>query len=88
MKEFAVYTAARLGIFVAAYAIVWGLFALATGSLTVAPLWPFLAAIVISAIASVYLLKGPRARFAAKVEERAARTTAALEKARAREDQD
>ncbi|MGH3959834.1 DUF4229 domain-containing protein, partial [Mycobacterium sp.] len=87
-KEFFVYTVARLGIFVASYVIVAGIYVLVTGHLAVPLLWPFLAAIVISAIASVYFLKGPRARFAAKVEERATRATAAFEKVRAKEDQD
>ena len=87
MKEFVVYTAARLGIFVAAYAVVAGIYVLASGNDRVPLLWPFLVAVVISAVASAYLLKGPRARFAAKVEQRASRAASAFEKSRAKEDQ-
>ncbi|MGH3331073.1 MAG: DUF4229 domain-containing protein [Nocardioidaceae bacterium] len=87
MKEFFVYTAARVGLFVASYAVVIGVYLLATGGDAIPVFWPFLVAIVASSIASVYLLKGQRARFAAVVERRAAAASRRFEEARAKEDE-
>ncbi|MGH3509419.1 MAG: DUF4229 domain-containing protein [Nocardioidaceae bacterium] len=86
MREFWAYTGARLGIFVASYAVVAGVYVLVTGSDKLPVAWPILVAAVLSAIASVFLLRGQRQRFAARVELRAKRMTAAFEAQRARED--
>jgi hypothetical protein len=86
VKEFVIYTVSRLGLFVASYAVVVGIYLLVTGGDTVPLFWPFLVAIVISSVASVYLLKAQRARFAAVVERRAAAASQRLEQSRARED--
>jgi mannitol-specific phosphotransferase system IIBC component len=86
VKEFAVYTLSRLGLFVATYAIIVAVYMLLTGNLQIPILWPFLVAIVISSIASVYLLKGQRARFAQVVEARAQKASERLEAARSKED--
>jgi hypothetical protein len=51
-------------------------------------LWPFVAAIVASSLLALRFLRGPRERFARRVEERAARATARFEELRAREDDD
>ncbi len=88
MKEFAVYTIARLGLFVASYAVIAGTYMLATGSDSVPVVWPLVLAAVVSAVASLYLLAGPRAAFAARVEERAAKISRRFEEARAKEDTD
>jgi hypothetical protein len=88
VKEFAIYTVARLGLFVASYAVIAGLYMLATGTDSVPLVWPLLLAAVVSAVASLYLLKGPRHRFAARVEQRAANMSRRFEEARAKEDQD
>ena len=88
MKEFAVYTVARLGLFVASYAVVVGVYMIFAGTHSVPLLWPFFVAVVISAVASYYLLKGPRERFAARVERRAAAASRRFEEARAKEDRD
>ena len=88
MKEFAVYTLARIGLFVASYAVIAGLYMLVTGTDQVPVLWPLLAAAVISAVASYYLLQGPRTRFAARVDARARAAAQRYESARAKEDQD
>jgi Protein of unknown function (DUF4229) len=88
VKEFFVYSVARLGIFAASYAIVAGIWLLVTGGEEVPLLWPLLLAMLISAIGSVYLLRGPRHRFAAKVDERATRATRKFEEMRAKEDTD
>ncbi|HET9828657.1 MAG TPA: DUF4229 domain-containing protein [Nocardioidaceae bacterium] len=88
MKEFAIYTVARLGLFVASYAVISGIYMLVTGTDSVPLIWPLLLAAIVSAVASLYLLKGPRTRFAARVEQRAATMTRRFEEARAKEDQD
>jgi len=87
MKEFVIYTSSRLGLFVAAYALVVGAYLLATGADEVPMYWPFLVAIVISSISSVYLLKSQRARFAAVVERRAAAASRRFEEGRSKEDE-
>jgi CHASE2 domain-containing sensor protein len=86
VKEFVVYTLARIGLFVASYAVIGGIYAFFAGSMI--GLVPFLLAVVVSAVASYYLLSGLRKRFALKVEERASRMSSKLEEVRAREDQD
>lgn len=88
MKEFAVYTVARIALFVASYAVIAGAYVLVSGTNSVPLVWPLLLAAVVSAVASLYLLKGPRARFAARVEERASNISRRFEEARAKEDQD
>ena len=88
VKEFTVYTLGRLGLFVAAYAHVVGIYMLAAGTSHIPVIWPFLVAVVLSAVASYYLLKGPRERFALRVQERAANATRRFEEARAKEDVD
>ena len=88
MKEFAVYTAARLGVFVASYAVVAGVWLLLTGGDSLPVLAPLLLAAVISVLVSYPLLKGPRERFAAVVDRRAQRASEAFERARSKEDVD
>jgi hypothetical protein len=88
VKEFAVYTVARLGLFVASYAVIAAVYMLLSGTSSVPLVWPLLLAAVVSAVASIYLLRGPRARFAARVEARAANISRRFEEARAKEDQD
>ena len=83
-----VYTLARIGLFVASYAIVVGIYLLVTGGDPVPLLWPLLLAAVISSIASVYLLKHLRQRFAAVIDRRARAASARFEQARAKEDTD
>jgi predicted signal transduction protein with EAL and GGDEF domain len=87
VKEFVIYTLARLGLFVASYAIVVGVYLLVSGAGSIPLFWPFLVAIVISSFASVYLLKAQRARFAAVVERRATAATRRFEESRAKEDE-
>lgn len=87
MKEFAVYTAARLVLFVVAYAAVAGVYVLVTGSRTIPLIWPFIVAVVVSAIASAVLLRKQRDAFALAVQRRAERASARFEQARAKEDE-
>ncbi|RYU14889.1 DUF4229 domain-containing protein [Nocardioides iriomotensis] len=86
MKEFVVYTLSRIGIFVASYAVIAGVYLAVTGGDSIPLLWPLLLAAVVSAVASYYLLRGQRERFAAVVQRRAERATAAFEERKARED--
>jgi hypothetical protein len=88
VKEFTVYTLARIGLFVASYAVVAGVWMLLTRGDTVPILVPFLLAAAMSAVASYYLLQGPRSRFAARVEKRASDMSRRFEEVRAREDHD
>ncbi|QLQ09522.1 MAG: DUF4229 domain-containing protein [Nocardioidaceae bacterium] len=86
MREFAIYTGLRLALFVAAFAVVFGLWLLIADE--AALLWPLLIAMLISGVASVYLLRAPRERFAQRIEERAQRAAAKFEEHRAKEDFD
>jgi uncharacterized membrane protein len=87
VKEFLVYTGLRLGMFVSAFVIIAGVWALASDQ-KVNLFLPLLIAMIISAVGSVYLLKGPRERFAAKIEERAHRAASKFEEMRSKEDAD
>jgi len=80
-----VYTLARIGMFVAALLVFVGLFmALGISNLII----PVVLAAVASAVASYYLLQGPRQRFAQRVETRASNISRRFEESRAKEDQD
>ena len=86
MKEFAVYTLLRLGLFLATLAIVvaiWGLF---TDAVPV--LWAAILAFLISGLASLLVLNRPREAFAAKVERGAAKVSDKIEAQRSKEDAD
>ncbi len=84
MKEFVIYTALRVPLFLACLGIVLGVWMLVTGSVPL--LWAVVIAFALSGVASYFLLNRPRAAFAARVEQRAARATAAFDERRARED--
>ena len=79
------YTLARIGLFVASYLVISGLF-LAFGRSSL--LLQLLLAAAVSAVASYYLLQGPRQRFAARVDARASNIARRFEEARAKEDRD
>ena len=85
MKQFVVYTLARLGLFVASAAILIGVFQLLGYSNLLLPL---VLAAVVSGIASYYLLQGPRQDFAARVDARARAASRRFEESRAKEDRD
>ncbi len=86
MKEFVIYTALRILLFIASLALVVGIWMLVADQVPI--LWAVVIAFAVSGLASYFLLNGPRAAFARRVEERAARATAAFEERRAREDVD
>jgi uncharacterized protein DUF4229 len=87
VKAFAIYTALRLAMFVACYALFGWLYVLAFGS-SGALVWPFLAAIVVSSLLSLKFLAPQRQRFADVVQARAERATSRFEEIRSKEDQD
>ncbi len=87
MKEFWVYTASRLGLFVVSYAAIAGVYLLVGDDTQVPLIWPFLLAAIISSIASVYLLRGQRERFAAVVQRRADAASTRFEEMRSKEDE-
>jgi uncharacterized protein DUF4229 len=84
VKEFVVYTALRLGLFLLTWAAVTGAWLLATDEAKLG--LTFLVTLVLSDVGSYFVLAGPREKLARQVEERAGRATAAFEERRARED--
>jgi membrane protein implicated in regulation of membrane protease activity len=89
VKEFLVYTALRLAMFLVAFAVVVGIWSIPTdGSLTYNDVfWTFVIAFAVSGVASYFLLDPFRERFARKVQARAERATARFEERRSKEDQ-
>ncbi len=75
MRELSVYTAARLGVFVASYALVVGIYLLLTGGGPVPVLWPLIVAAVLSAVVSAFGLRGMRERLAQRLRDRSADRT-------------
>ena len=88
MKEFIVYTGLRILLFIAMVGLVLGAWSLLDGDGRINVLWPVVIAFALSGVASYFLLNRQRDAFARKVEERAARASAAFEERRGREDQD
>lgn len=86
MKEFVVYTALRIALFLASFGVIVGVWALVTGG-RVHLFLSVVLAFLVSGIASYFLLSRQRDAFARRVEERAARASAAFEARKAREDQ-
>jgi hypothetical protein len=86
VKEFVVYTAMRIALFLASFSIVVGIWALVSGG-RVNLFLSVVLAFLVSGVASYYLLSRQRDAFARRVEDRAARATAAFEARKAREDQ-
>ena len=86
VKEFAVYTALRVLLFAASFAIVGGVW-LAVAD-TVPVMWVLVIALVVSGVASYFMLNRQRESFARRVDERARKASAAFESHKAREDLD
>ncbi len=86
MKEFLVYTALRILLFIGALALVIGVWLAFDDQVQLA--WAFLIALVLSGVGSYFLLSVYRERFAQVVERRAGRATAAFEQRKAKEDAD
>jgi uncharacterized membrane protein len=87
VKEFVVYTAMRLVLFVASFGVVVGVMALVLdGHYNL--FWAVILAFLISGIGSYFILDRQREAFAQRVEAHASRASAAFEERKAREDQD
>jgi ABC-type bacteriocin/lantibiotic exporter with double-glycine peptidase domain len=88
MKYFLLYTLARVGLFAVAFGIIWlVLFSWVSwtyGSL----LWTVMLAAIISAIASIFVLRSLRERFGSEIAARAERMSKRIEAARSAEDED
>lgn len=85
MREFVVYTGLRLGLFVAAYALVTGIWLLFTSD-RVPILLPLVVAFAVSGVASYFLLDRQRDAFARRIQERADRAASKFEERRGHED--
>lgn len=88
VKEFWVYTGLRVGMFVASFAIVSGLWALLAGRNQVPLLGALLLAFLISGLTSYRLLNGQREALARRVAQRAENATRKFEEMKAKEDDD
>jgi uncharacterized membrane protein len=86
VKEFVIYTALRLGLFVASLVVVVGVWMLLAD--TVPILWPIVISFVVSGVASYFLLNRQREAFARRVERRAERMQERFEEMKAKEDVD
>jgi len=85
VKEFVVYTALRLVLFVGAFAVTAGIWLAVSDSVPL--LWALVIALLVSGVASYFMLDRPRESFARRVE-RARKASAAFEERKAREDVD
>lgn len=84
MKEFWIYTGMRLLMFVASFALIFGIWSLIADVVPMLPV--LLLALLVSGVASYFLLGGQRARLAARVEQRATAATRKVQEMRAKED--
>jgi hypothetical protein len=84
VKAFWIYTAMRLGLFLGAFAIVFGIWFLIADEVPV--FWAMVAAFIISGVASYFFLDRQRAALAVNVEQRAGRITEKYEEYKAKED--
>jgi ABC-type bacteriocin/lantibiotic exporter with double-glycine peptidase domain len=86
VKEFVIYTALRIGLFVTSLVVVVGVWMLIAGEVPL--LWAVVIAFVISGLASYFLLNRQREAFARRVERRAERVQERFEEMKSREDAD
>jgi len=86
VKEFALYTAARIGLFLVAWALVLGVVWLVPGTMSF--VWPLLIAAALSTVVSAFVLRDLRERFTLQVQQRAQRMSQKFEEMKAKEDVD
>jgi protein-S-isoprenylcysteine O-methyltransferase Ste14 len=86
VKEFVIYTGLRIVLFLASLGVVVGVWMLLGDNVPL--LWAVAIAFLVSGVGSWFLLDRQRNAFAKRVEERAARATAAFEAMKAKEDVD
>ena len=88
MKSFALYTLARLGLFLLAFALIWLIVNPFVEWTTRTALWVAALAALVSAIASLLLLGRLRNRLAASLQTRTNDIREAVERSRRAEDTD
>jgi hypothetical protein len=88
VKLFAVYTAVRAVLFVAAYGLIWLVFGRWIDWNALSALYTALFAMLISAAVALVALRPMRARLSEQVAQRAARVKEAYETRRSAEDDD
>lgn len=88
MKEFVFYTAARLALFAAAFAVVWFATSPWLAHTPGRVLWAALFALMISAVLSWVVLRQLRERLAVRIGYRASRLNQRIEQSRSAEDID
>ncbi|MGA8852399.1 MAG: DUF4229 domain-containing protein [Aeromicrobium sp.] len=88
MKAFWRYTLARFAVFGVCWAVLWSLGWLVFEMSPLSNLLILLAAMLLSAVLSAFLLAGLRNELAMNIEQRAARMTERLEESRRAEDVD
>ena len=86
MKEFWIYTGLRLLLFAASVAVVGGIWLAVADSASV--MWVLIISLVVSGLASYFLLNRQRTALAHHVDERARRASAKFEEMKAKEDID
>lgn len=84
MKEFWIYTALRLVVFIGSFLVVLGIWDLFSDTVNI--LFVLVLSFLLSGVASYILLQRPRAALAQRVEQRAGRISAKFDEVRARED--
>jgi hypothetical protein len=88
MKAFLTYTAARIALFAVTFGIVWGIASIFFESGNTFSLLVLLVALILSSVASIFLLADLRNKLALNVQQRAERMTERLEESRRAEDID
>jgi hypothetical protein len=86
VKEFWIYTALRIVLFLGSLALVAGVWLLIADEVPI--FWAVVIAFAMSGVGSYFLLNRPREALARRVDERAQRMTSKLEEMRAKEDAD
>lgn len=88
MKHFLIYTALRLALFLACWAVVVSIATALFGKSAEVGIFSLVLGAVISSILSLKLLEGPRERFAQSVQARAERAAARMNEMKSAEDTD
>jgi tetrahydromethanopterin S-methyltransferase subunit C len=86
VKVFALYTAARIGLFAVVYGVIWLIFGRWIEWNALSALYTAIIAMVISAVVAIWVLRGMREQLAVQVEQRASRAKSAFEARRSAED--
>ena len=86
MKEFWIYTGLRIGLFAASVALVGGIWLAVSDSANL--MWILIVSLVVSGLASYFLLGRQRSALANHVDDRARRASEKFDEMKAKEDVD